>query len=55
MLSLDEIKQRLKPYNLRALSTEVGIEYNMLWRAIRKEKPVKYEVVKQLSDYLQKK
>ena len=52
MLTLDEIKQRLKPYNLRALSTEVGIEYNVLWRAIRKEKPVKYEVVKQLSDYL---
>ena len=55
MLTLDEIKQQLKPYNLMALSKEIGIEYNVLWRAIRKEKPVKYEVVKQLSDYLQQK
>lgn len=54
MLTLDEIKQRLKPYNLRALSQEVGIEYNVLWRAIRTNKTVKYEVVKTLSDYLTK-
>lgn len=55
MLTLDEIKQRLKPYNLRALSQEIGLPYSILWRAIRKEKPVKYEVVKVLSDYLQQK
>lgn len=54
MLTLDEIKQRLKPYNLRALSKEVGIEYNVLWRAIRTKKTVKYEIVKTLSDYLTK-
>lgn len=55
MLTLDEIKQRLKPYNLRAIAEETGISYPILWRAIRKNKPVKYDVVKTLSDYLQRK
>ena len=55
MLTLEQIKETLKPYNLRAVAKETSIEYNVLWRAIRKDKPVKYEVVKQLSDYLQKK
>jgi hypothetical protein len=52
MLTLEQIKETLKPYNLRAVAKETSIEYNVLWRAIRKDKPVKYEVVKQLSDYL---
>lgn len=52
MYTLDQIKQILKPYNLRAVSQDTGIPYPVLWRAIRKEKPVKYEVVKILSDYL---
>ena len=54
MLTLDEVKERLKPYNLRAIASETGLSYPIVWRAIRKNKPVKYEVVKTLSDYLTK-
>lgn len=54
MLTLEEIKERLKPYNLRAIAAETGLSYPIVWRAIRKNKPVKYEVVKTLSDYLSK-
>lgn len=53
MFTLDEIRSRLKPYNLRAVAIETGIAYPALWRAVRKNKPVKYEVVKSLSDFLQ--
>ena len=54
MLTLEQIKEILKPYNLRAVAKEASIDYNVLWRAIRMNKPVKYEVVKTLSDYLQR-
>lgn len=53
MLTLDDVKTRLKPYNLRAVADDIGISYPVLWRAIRKNKPVKYDVVKMLSDYLE--
>lgn len=53
MFTLDEVRMKLKPYNLRAVSQETGIAYPTLWRAVRKNKPVNYELVKKLSDFLQ--
>jgi len=54
MLTIEEVRAMLKPYNLRAVAIETDIPYSILWRAVRKNnKPVKYEVVKRLSDFLQ--
>ena len=53
MMTLDEIKQRLKPMNLRAISSDTGIKYAILWRTINQKTRVAYDVVKILSDYLE--
>jgi hypothetical protein len=55
MYTLEQIREKLKFYNLRALSNEIDIPYMTLWRAIRKvNAPTKYQVVKKLSDFLTK-
>lgn len=54
MLTIEEVRARIKPYNLRAVSEETGVSYPTLWRAVRKNnKPVRYDIVKTLSDFLQ--
>lgn len=52
MYTLEEVKEKLKFYNLKAVSSETGIPYMTLWRAVRRDLPVNYEVVKKLSDFL---
>jgi predicted DNA-binding transcriptional regulator AlpA len=55
MLTIEQVRERIKPYNLRAVAKDTGINYPTLWRAVRKpDLPAKYEVVKTLSDYLSK-
>lgn len=54
MLTLEEVRQQLSTHNLRAVARKVDIPYMRIWRAMRKDSPVNYEVVKKLSDFLTK-
>jgi hypothetical protein len=53
MLTIEEIRTKLQPYNLRAVAGQTGLPYSILWRSVRKgNTAIKYEVVKTLSDFL---
>jgi hypothetical protein len=54
MLTIEQIKERLRPYNLRAVSEETGIKYNRLyWTISGRKKNVNYADVVILSAWLE--
>lgn len=54
MLTIEQIKERLQPYNLRAVSEETGIKYNRLyWTISGRKKNVNYADVVILSAWLE--
>lgn len=56
MLTIDDIKHRLKDHNLTAVSRSSGVGYMTLYRIMNvKDYNPSYEAIKKLSDYLQEK
>ena len=53
MMTLEQVQLRLKPMNLRVVSSETGITYGILWRTVNQKTRVAYDVVKKLSDYIE--
>lgn len=52
MLTLEQIRDRLKHSNLKAVAEAAGIHYNTLHKLMNKECDPAYSTVKALSDYL---
>lgn len=52
MLTLEQIKARLKHSNLKSVSKASGIHYNTLYRLMNADCDPAYSTVKALSDYL---
>lgn len=53
MLTLEQIKLRLKTANIQALALAAGVHSNTLY-SIKAGRSPSYEVVKKLSDYFEK-
>jgi hypothetical protein len=54
MLTLEQIKERMIPMNLRVVSSATGISYNRLWMTLNgRKRNVNYDDVVKLSDYLE--
>jgi hypothetical protein len=53
MMTLEQVQERLKPMNLRVVSSVTGIKYGLLWKTVNQKMRVNYDVVKKLSDYLE--
>jgi hypothetical protein len=53
MMTLEQVQERLKPMNLRVVSSVTGIKYGLLWKTVNQKMRVNYDVVKRLSDYLE--
>jgi hypothetical protein len=54
MLTLNQIKERLRDSNLRAVSQSSGVNYHTLIKLMNEEgRDPAYSTVKALSDYLQ--
>jgi len=52
VLTLEQIRDRLKHSNLKAVAEAAGIHYNTLHKLMNKECDPAYSTVKALSDYL---
>lgn len=52
MYTLEEVREKLKFYNLKAVAGATDMPYMTVWRAARRDSAVNYEVVKKLSDFL---
>jgi DNA-binding phage protein len=52
MLTLDQIRLALKPYNLSKVAKEAGVNKHTLYRMMNEQHKPSYETVKLLSDYL---
>lgn len=53
MMTLETVKRRLEPMNLRRVAQETGIHENALYRLMRDKTRPSYETVKRLSDWLE--
>lgn len=53
MLTLDQIRDRLKHSNLRAVAEVAGVHYNTLYKLMNTDCDPAYSTIKKLSDYLQ--
>lgn len=54
MLTLEQIKERLKDSNLRSVSQSAGVNYHTLIKLMNEDgRDPAYSTVKALSDYLQ--
>lgn len=53
MLTLEQVRDRLKHSNLRAVAQAAGLHYNTLYNLMDNSKTPSYSTVKALSDYLQ--
>lgn len=53
MLTLDQIKERLKHSNLRAVAQAAGVHYNTVYKVMNEDCDPAYSTIKKLSDYLQ--
>jgi len=53
MLTIEEVKQKLRPMNLQHVSRETGIHGNILYRIMKGQRSASYETVKKLSDWLE--
>lgn len=49
MMTLDDIRARLRPMNLAHVSRDTGIHYNVLIRLVRPGSRPEYETVRALS------
>lgn len=54
MLTLDQIRDRLKDMNLMAVSKGAGVHYNAIYRLANGGTKPSYEVVQKIVAYLQK-
>lgn len=52
MLTLEQIREELKPYNLTRVAKETGINRHTLYRLMHESHRPSYDTVKTLSDYL---
>lgn len=52
MMTLDEIREALRPYNLTKVAKESGVNKHTLYRMMNEQHKPTYETVKRLSDYL---
>jgi len=56
MLTLEQIRRKLKDRNLKKVSENTGISYPAIWNLVNKEQEnTHYKTVKKLSDYLEEK
>lgn len=53
MLSLEQIRERLKHSNLKAVSEASGLHYNTVYKLMTTTSTPSYATVKALSDYLE--
>ena len=54
MLTIEQVREKLKPMNLKHVSRDANMEYMQIWKLLNnKYASVPYDVVKQLSDYLE--
>ena len=54
MINIEAIQARLKLYNLRKISAEIGIHENTLYRFMNSRDP-RYSTVQKIVDYLESK
>ena len=55
MLTVPEIVERLRTRNLAKVAEDSGMKYLTLYKLVKEQpKGVKYETVKQISDYLER-
>lgn len=53
MLTLDEVREKLKPLKINAVAEEVGLHPNAVYRLMNEQTKPSYDTVKRLSDYLE--
>lgn len=53
MLTLDDIKKRLEPMNLRTVAKETGVSYNSIYRLANGQTQPKYETVQKVAQWLE--
>lgn len=53
MMTLEEVKERLKPMNLQYVARETGIHGNVLYRICKGQRNPSYATVKKISDWLE--
>jgi DNA-directed RNA polymerase specialized sigma54-like protein len=52
-MTLDEIREKLKPYNLRKVAPATGLHYNTVYKYVHGEvKQPRYVTMKKLEDFL---
>lgn len=55
MMTLEQVREELKPYNLRAVSIATGISYNRLyWTISGRKKNANHDDVVKLSAWLER-
>lgn len=53
MMTLEQIKQRLIPMNLKAVASQCGVHYNALYRMMNGGTEPKYSTVQKVSAWLE--
>ena len=53
MMTLEQIKQRLLPMNLKAVAAQCGVHYNALYRMMNGGTEPKYSTVQKVSAWLE--
>ncbi len=53
MLTLDQIRERLRDRNIKAVSEKAGVHYNAVYRFMNGQSNPSYETVRKLCDYLE--
>ena len=54
MLTLEQIRLKLQDRNLKKVANNIGMNYLVLWRAVKKNTSPSYKTVKKISDYLER-
>lgn len=54
MMTINEIRARLKPMNLKAVARESGVHYNAIYRLMNGGTSPAYETVQKIVTYLEK-
>jgi DNA-binding phage protein len=52
MMTVEQIRAALQPYNLSKVAKEAGVNKHTLYRMMNEQHKPTYETVKRLSDYL---
>jgi len=52
MMTLEDIKQELRKYNLSKVAREAGVDRHVIYRLVSEDSKPQYDTVKKLSDYL---